>query len=547
MPKDDELIYTIADVSYEKGMNTFEFLANTGYYTVSPRPEACTTLYTNFNIQTSGVVIGENIESHVFVLNSLGNTVDIAVNQISALQNYCAKLEKEINDMKNKTNWFDVVMDVVQISNFCFNFGGLMKVGAEGIFGALKLAFSKNAGSTVKEVAYVDEIIDDGLVLAPHEVVEEKPYVETEIIIPDERLCFKYYCEHIETNYKIDVSFMVDDIGEMYRIYEYEYKENGSIECLNSDVTDISAINCELVYEFPYLLIYGTIQPSFVKLKYTPAAKNDNELLLGETLTNNQLLTASATKKLIENHKNHLNESFTNKLSETLNNYATVRYVQDNYPSYTYLNTNFKNNNQLTNILNAYALKTDMTHAIEQVKSEIPEIIEGQTTIQFKIENNTIPDLDYDTYHEMIEQYGLDIVSSNNYYTAHYVHVDYSYDNDQPSQIMRMEGSGSSLWFLYDCHELINPGTGETPEILSCSITKNIEPTDKNAYSARYVSNTFALKTDIPEPVDLSNYALKSDYDELKAKIENLQTENTNLKATIEAMESRLTALENGS
>ena len=55
MPKDDELIYTIADVSYEKGMNTFEFLANTGYYTVSPRPEACTTLYTNFNIQTSGM------------------------------------------------------------------------------------------------------------------------------------------------------------------------------------------------------------------------------------------------------------------------------------------------------------------------------------------------------------------------------------------------------------------------------------------------------------------------------------------------------------
>ena len=67
IPTDKELIFKIADVDYQEGTNTFEFLASTGYYTVSPRPEACTILFTNYNIQTSGVVIGENIESHVFV------------------------------------------------------------------------------------------------------------------------------------------------------------------------------------------------------------------------------------------------------------------------------------------------------------------------------------------------------------------------------------------------------------------------------------------------------------------------------------------------
>lgn len=60
------------------------------------------------------------------------------------------------------------------------------------------------------------------------------------------------------------------------------------------------------------------------------------------------------------------------------------------------------------------------------------------------------------------------------------------------------------------------------------------------------VLKEYALKKDIPEPVDLSNYALKSDYDELKTRIENLVTENTNLKATIESFESRLASLENG-
>ena len=112
-----------------------------------------------------------------------------------------------------------------------------------------------------------------------------------------------------------------------------------------------------------------------------------------------------------------------------------------------------------------YVSKEDLPKIIEQVKSEIPEIIEGQTTIQFTIANNTILDLDYDPYHILIEQYGLDIVSSNSFYTGHYVHADYSYndnDDEQPSQILRIDGSSSGLWILYQSHELINPGTNKT-------------------------------------------------------------------------------------
>ena len=110
----------------------------------------------------------------------------------------------------------------------------------------------------------------------------------------------------------------------------------------------------------------------------------------------------------------------------------------------------------------------------------------------------------------------MDIVSSDSYYTAHYVHADYSYNDDDslPSQILHIDGSSSGLWILYQSHELINPGTGDTPEILSCSITKTVEPTAKNAYSARYVSNTYALKTDIPEPVDLTPYYTSGQADE---------------------------------
>lgn len=124
MPSDKEVIFPIPDVSYKEGGNTFEFLAGCGYYSVVPRPEACSTLYTNCNIQTSGVVIGENIESHLFVLNSLGNTVDIANNRISELQNLYSNLQKQLNDMKNKTNWFNYIKDVVCIAGATVNFVG---------------------------------------------------------------------------------------------------------------------------------------------------------------------------------------------------------------------------------------------------------------------------------------------------------------------------------------------------------------------------------------------------------------------------------------
>ncbi|KAK8845753.1 hypothetical protein M9Y10_020671 [Tritrichomonas musculus] len=60
-------------------------------------------------------------------------------------------------------------------------------------------------------------------------------------------------------------------------------------------------------------------------------------------------------------------------------------------------------------------------------------------------------------------------------------------------------------------------------------------------------SGTYPVRVTLAEFGEEDQIALKSENDELKTRIENLERENTNLKATIEAMESRLAALENGS
>ena len=268
MPSDKEVIFPIPDVSYKEGGNTFEFLAGCGYYSVVPRPEACSTLYTNCNIQTSGVVIGENIESHLFVLNSLGNTVDIANNRISELQNLYSNLQKQLNDMKNKTNWFNYIKDVVCIAGATVNFVGgpkaLLSLAAEGISKVKRFCF---AGEEVSEGA--EAIVRDVDVLAaPREIRTALEFIE-EIEAFDKK-CFRYLCYGVDDNEEIKIDGEYED----FRI------------------------------NVPYLDVYAENCPSAAWIM--SMTREQKPILLGEELTNKQLITAKAVKKLIDNHMKQL-------------------------------------------------------------------------------------------------------------------------------------------------------------------------------------------------------------------------------------------------
>lgn len=74
-----------------------------------------------------------------------------------------------------------------------------------------------------------------------------------------------------------------------------------------------------------------------------------------------------ATKVKVEEVENKFNDYTTTVDLETnyatkneLNDYATVQYVKNAYPSYAHLNANYKNNTQLTKMLNDYALKSEL-------------------------------------------------------------------------------------------------------------------------------------------------------------------------------------------
>ena len=96
--------FKINENNYKEGTNPFAYLASTSDYTIIPAPESCSTLMTTYNIQTSGIVIGANIESHAFSINNLGNSVDVIVNDVAILTKQVAKALEDIKILQDKTN-----------------------------------------------------------------------------------------------------------------------------------------------------------------------------------------------------------------------------------------------------------------------------------------------------------------------------------------------------------------------------------------------------------------------------------------------------------
>ena len=122
-----EHIQKINENNYKEGTNPFAYLATTSDYTIIPSPESCSTLMTTYNIQTSGIVIGANIESHAFSINNLGNSVDVIVNDVAILTKEMAQALEAIKKLQEKTNPFSM-------ENILFAFA---KAGAGYLLGAI--------------------------------------------------------------------------------------------------------------------------------------------------------------------------------------------------------------------------------------------------------------------------------------------------------------------------------------------------------------------------------------------------------------------------
>ena len=330
----------------EEKDDPIEYLYENADYDVTPKPERCSTLLTNYNIKTTGIVIGENLMSHVFALNTMGNNVIHIESQIVVIQSRMQEMQEQIDKISAEMGWWQLGRTVMEtIINVAG--GGVMKwvgsglkIAASGIQNALKVSFSKNV--VEMEDIFIEGIINAGEILASEQTKELTFIISVE--------------GENDTEYKYELSLARDE----YKLYIEsgdvinEYTLTDNVWVINGD--NNLNIN-DLTWEIPYITfsVSNDYEISNVYVKWIP--KGNHNLGVNDEYSDHDIMTAAAVKKFVENHMNTLNEKYALK-SELPEDVDLSGYVSTTDLSNQL--SNYVSNTNLSEQLLGYALKTEL-------------------------------------------------------------------------------------------------------------------------------------------------------------------------------------------
>ena len=149
---------------YEYGNNPFAFIATNYDYTVIPAPESCSRFECPYNFIVNGIVIGDNIETHAFALNNVGNNVEVMMNQVQAIIQEIQYIEQYLQALAAEIAALSTMFDFMMIMDAAFAVGeGLItgiSMAAQAImkFGAKTAMKATEAGMEVGEAMAKTEI-----------------------------------------------------------------------------------------------------------------------------------------------------------------------------------------------------------------------------------------------------------------------------------------------------------------------------------------------------------------------------------------------------
>ena len=119
-----DLVDPIEEISWNPETNPFQYIIRNQFYEIKPRPDAASTLYTDFNITSSKIITADNITTMRSDLNVVSNNYDVMNYDVS-------KIRKEVNTLNTqmaiqimKTQYLEQAVNTIQVA------------------GAIKLAFS---------------------------------------------------------------------------------------------------------------------------------------------------------------------------------------------------------------------------------------------------------------------------------------------------------------------------------------------------------------------------------------------------------------------
>lgn len=155
--------------------NPFENLAKNYNYSIIPKSNAASYLYTPYNIRSDGIILAQNIETQAREVNDIGNNIEIAQNDIKDINDKINQINEAIKKIQEKLDAYNIVNSVLSfasnIAGIAFGgFGiGLIKDVSEGIeavtsvvSGVDKLVFGEidSNGNPVNNASTIDKVVN---------------------------------------------------------------------------------------------------------------------------------------------------------------------------------------------------------------------------------------------------------------------------------------------------------------------------------------------------------------------------------------------------
>lgn len=168
-------VFKFTDNNWDGLTNPFVYLNNVDGYNITPDPSSAATLTTPYSIVSNGVMLAENLESHTYKINDIGNDVTAINNQISNINNQIFTLQHFQAYIEEKNSWYNLLENKIisVFGSYSFSFGLPLDINYslrspaaraasqtpwqmsyEGINSLPQLTFSTNTEKPIKAITY---------------------------------------------------------------------------------------------------------------------------------------------------------------------------------------------------------------------------------------------------------------------------------------------------------------------------------------------------------------------------------------------------------
>ena len=137
--------FTIADDTnlWDGKVNPWSYINNVDGYNITPDPSASQALVSPYSIISNGVMLAENLESHTYRINDIGNDVTLINSQIASMSATLQQLAFTVSEITATTDHmnFESEISAIEMLVQLICQGGKMILGSNGIRNAPTLHF----------------------------------------------------------------------------------------------------------------------------------------------------------------------------------------------------------------------------------------------------------------------------------------------------------------------------------------------------------------------------------------------------------------------